>query len=337
MEAEDVEWAEPASAVADESGDFRLEGMEPGRYSLTATSAGSTPSRVVVADAGGAAVTLQLRESLQIRGVARLVDGRPAGGVLVQAVPRGEQDEDEDEDADWLEHPWETSSDDEGRFELSVPPGTYTLLVGSGEDDASANVRSRAVPDVPAGRVGMVIELEPGLSIRGRVELHDGEPAEWGTVTARPAQEDDEDARSSFASIEDGRFELRGLAPGEYRVRAEMFGNQQETVAQAGQTDVVLRLSQGGTLRGRVVHADGRAAGSVDVVAEQLGADIELCMEADDDGTWEFEELAPGTYALEAHFTDRAGAFHSGKLENVVVTDGSVTEDLVLRLRPSGD
>jgi hypothetical protein len=92
--------------------------------------------------------------------------------------------------------------DDEGRFEVHLPPGRYTLI-------ASQEDLIGAVSDVLV-RAGATLEIDIslaiGVAIRGTVD-----PSEAVSVSALSSGRDDV---WGIASIEDGSFSIEGLLPG---------------------------------------------------------------------------------------------------------------------------
>src|SRR5207302_6199916 len=116
--------------------------------------------------------------------------------------------------------------------------------------------------------------LSRTLSIAGRVVGPDGAPMEAAHVTATPdfrggAQVSPTEwmlgaAREEIADGA-GRFEIRGVAPGRYELRAsagapalgrERLGDA--VSAEAGAHDVTLVIPRGGVLKGKLVLSDGK-------------------------------------------------------------------------------
>jgi hypothetical protein len=101
---------------------------------------------------------------------------------------------------------------------------------------------------VAAGTRDVRIVATPGESISGIVRDRDGAPARQVSLQALDAA--GEIAASTWVWREDGAFELRGLKPGTYTVRAQgtlMPGEQQARTRDvpgvaAGTTGVEIRL-----------------------------------------------------------------------------------------------
>lgn len=105
----------------------------------------------------------------------------------------------------------------------------------------------RPTPDEPE----IVVRLEPGLTIEGRVLTPTGTPHEMGRVEAVPVAPPGWLGPSRFTARtdRDGTFVLRGLLPGEYRIEvhpndpAPGFAPDPPPVATAGDRDVEIRLT----------------------------------------------------------------------------------------------
>lgn len=148
-----------------------------------------------------------------------------------------------------------------------------------------------------------------------------------------------------FASAncrKDGSFELGPLVPGEYTasVASAGFGTGESWVggepvtAQAGTEGLVLRVLRGGSVSGRVLDAAGQGGVRADVViagVDPSQANQSLSMgSSTDDGSFSFEGLKPGTYAVSAS-TSTTHVARSGLLTVVV---GGEVRDVQLRLEP---
>ncbi|MBI3946742.1 MAG: carboxypeptidase regulatory-like domain-containing protein [Armatimonadetes bacterium] len=145
----------------------------------------------------------------------------------------------------------------DGRFRVEgLPPGTYHL-------DATASGNR------PAGREGVVVaagrttgevelRLEAGLALRGRVVMPDGTPAGGATVFWRQHKPDIGDEGSASAAA-DGTFELKGLAPGTWKLHARLPGFfapvQDVTIPAEG--DVAIHLQPTLSVRGVVRDQEG--------------------------------------------------------------------------------
>ena len=136
-----------------------------------------------------------------------------------------------------------------GEFGLSVAaegrrPVRQTVVIGESDPES------------------VIIRMEPGLELRGRVETADGEPAAGVSVFASTSSQSIDGRQaigSSTQSAADGRFHFNDLSPGTQSVSARSEdGMNARATAEAGQPDeVVLRFPRGTVISGTVYGPDG--------------------------------------------------------------------------------
>ncbi len=149
----------------------------------------------------------------------------------------------------------------------------------------------------------VVIRLEPGLELRGRVETADGEPAAGVEVTARPASQSRGSGMTDSSRTQsdaDGRFHFDALGPGTQRVWARSEdGQSAQATAEAGQPDeVVLRFARGGLIRGTVFGPDGSPLASARVSAYSSDAFQSMSDETGADGRFGLTGVGPGSWTV---------------------------------------
>lgn len=212
----------PAGAAAtDDRGVFALPGTGPGAYEILVSHADYAhrpPSQVEV-PAGESDFDLgdlTLTAGGAVHGIVRDPDGEPVGGATIQAHER-----------DRFESPVRTATTDaDGRFRL----------VGFSSDLADLGVRAtgypvRVEPDVRVDQADPVlIELQPGASIDGRVLDNGGSGAPGVPVRLRMELDDGIyidsrlwDAVDMFPELVTdayGRFRFDGLAAGTWSAEA---------------------------------------------------------------------------------------------------------------------
>ena len=153
---------------------------------------------------------------------------------------------------------------DDGRFEMKdVTPGAWWIGPGAGRGSGTP-VEGRISPlaDVlliePDESVReVVLRAYRGLTIRGTVLGHDGQPAPRTSVSAVSV-----DVRGGFFtanSDDQGAFVLGPLAPGSFEIHAGGGdrGPSEPLTAQAGETNLIVRLTRAFGLSLRAVRADG--------------------------------------------------------------------------------
>jgi len=278
----------------------------------------------------------------RIEGVALELDGRPAAGIPIglQAtnMPRNTYFRSVGAQLELA------TTDAEGRFVFAdVPPGTY--LVGPAPKKFTRERTVEADEIAPLGQLVVVrtdaeptlvtVRLHRGLAIRGRVLTPTGEPAQRALIRGSAA--DDSSFANENMNDPEGRFVLGPLEAGEYRLIATSTGEYVESesvVVRTGDVDVVLQLRRGGAVRGIVVDASTGIACSADMLVNPRDPTT-WSMRSErsrDDGSFEIDGLAPGTYDVAASTEDgriglasglRVEAGASGEEVRIAVTAGA--------------
>jgi len=333
-------------ATVENDGRFVVAALPAGKYRLIGHAQGLADGEPVVVAAGTDGVELRLATPLAIAGVVKFKDGRPAAGVEVTArlKKRGEKRGDVETSVNEVSSS-RTGADGSFRVE---PLAAGEFEVTAGARGTNVNLRPTKTAGVAAGTESLVIEVDPGLVIVGRVLGEGGAPLSSGRVSFRTAvdadrkndEEDDADEDSMegppSVAIQEGRFTINGLSPKSYllTVQAEKFAPQIVRVV-AGSSDVVVHLVRGGTIKGRVVFADGKPAAHADV-GFVSGDDAPEQPESttDDDGSFTCECVAPGARRLTVSMTVD-GADYEGEARDVRVVDGQTIEHVEIRLKKS--
>ncbi|HJS74563.1 MAG TPA: carboxypeptidase-like regulatory domain-containing protein, partial [Vicinamibacteria bacterium] len=224
---------------------------------------------------------------------------------------------------------------------MSSEDGYYELLVGEpGVHTVSASAhgvglpwRTVTIPDVETFTLNLDFG---GARLSGRVVDKGTESPVAGAFVSATSTSPSR-LSSSLRVGADGSFELE-LEPGEFRlaVRADGYGRFEESIRvdEGGRSDVVLALSRGLRIRGRVVDSGGRGLGDLRLMAIEDTSDIATPPALNrlestiPDGVFEFADLGPGRYNL------LTGSPSLGFAYSFSVRAG--TEDLELVLRPGG-
>jgi len=269
----------------------RLQG---GAYTATATSPGHLPAvgsfRIANADA---VVDLSLHSGgRQLTGTVVDVGGGPVAGALVSA--RGVRTSG-------------TLTDDEGKFRLSLPEGSYTVTA------SEPDYQSTKTHATMLGRDAEIeLSLVPGATLAGVVlDRRTGQPMpnmtlDWDYSVRRGA------ARSGGAAAphervvtdEAGRFDLRQLSAGQYELFAA--GNHRASQAPSvvsleiaeQRTDVVVFVDDAANARGHVRFDDGTPAVDAQLRVVHAEHDHRVHTRTNAEGEFVLHGLLPGRYSV---------------------------------------
>ncbi len=206
-----------------------------------------------------------------------------------------------------------------GIFEIGgVPPGRYVA-----EATAEGCVPGRSEPfEVvkEATTRDVVIRLSRGSTISGLVvRSRSGEPVAGASVWVRPhdrfsfflgMQGRPHPGAKAAKTDDQGRFTIRGVAPGEVEVIASAPdlapGSSGKITVEKGRDviDALVSLGEGGTIMGTVFGPGGRPMPGAEVlVSREMGnvriyGDFGRRVKADESGVYRAEHLAPGKYRV---------------------------------------
>ena len=266
-----------------------------------------------------------------------------------RSIVMSEHDEDNDR---------KTVTDEKGRFEFpSVPPGT--ILVGVSqpsylEDSHKVSASGVVVRVQNEERTKVIVKVHSGLYIRGRVVGPNSEPVTNILVSATP-----KDGFFGIATSESemtGCFEIGPLHPGRYLIGTMGIGiavgrevgttavgseyvDTEPIEVDAGDDNVELALSNGGSIVGRVVGGppevdyDRLSFLSPGVSARSRcgGFGRETC--PDTGGYFSFRGLKPGIYDLHAIWEEKWIGITLG----VQVDAGKETKNVIVALKQSAN
>jgi hypothetical protein len=292
--------------TTDAAGEYRVEGLRDGPVSLRISAPGRLREDIDVKVSGSLTFEVRLQPATILAGIVRDTAGEPIANGLVSANQPAE---------DGVPGSWSDFTDDAGRFRIEgVPVAGMLRVFAQGDAARDRDVRPAAVLDIQPGSEDLVIELERGLSIRGRVVDPDGRGVLWARVRAIPAVGDRPAAVHADA---DGRFAVRGLQAGPVVLEivprrqispdvgvevGHLMDARVEGVA-AGAQDVEVQLVTGASIEGTVSTAAGAGVAGLWLRAEPLG-DVEGARRtppgamARDDGTFRIAGLIDGSYRL---------------------------------------
>jgi Carboxypeptidase regulatory-like domain len=251
-------------AVSGSDGRFRLTGLRPGAYELSASrdrKSSRAPSLVGVGVAEQVTdVELLIGTLPVIRGV--VVDERGAPVPALEVAARGEG-------------PGGTATAGaDGTFVLAgLRPGHY-LITASGYDHVL--VAGTPVALATADLDGVRVVVRRGVLIKGHVE-----PRQIAEVSLDIGRLVDDlhpigrsDDQPPITTGPDGEFAFSPVSPGSFTVSARCPNGdrgKQAGEAAAGTVEVVVHVAPGASIAGRVVDGEGKAVGGVTVAASSIG------------------------------------------------------------------
>ncbi|MBK7874350.1 MAG: carboxypeptidase regulatory-like domain-containing protein [Planctomycetes bacterium] len=347
FESETMLGVEFKAAQVKEGGTFEFPGLAPGEYQLNLDGAGrQVRMRLEVPDAPELAIDLHCPEGglegvvLDASGATPLaevdlvlrprdVGAKPSG--LLGSLIGGEGTS------------YRASTDKDGRFTFErLAAGEYDLVArprGKAKNVHGPSDAAKVVIDEDRVTRGTTVKLPAALAIAGVVKDAQGKAVEGAEVFASAKDA----ARASMeraTSDADGRFELRGLAPGVYELTANKDGYARtqstpvELAKDSGKlSDVELKLEKGVLVIARIYGADGRPASGAraELVAKSGGnaartADAGRVIQglfsgegsSDAEGRVELGRFLPGEYRLEAQ-----RGLSKGSVPNVKVPSGT--------------
>ncbi|HEX4954919.1 MAG TPA: carboxypeptidase-like regulatory domain-containing protein [Thermoanaerobaculia bacterium] len=276
-----------AGGATDASGRYRLAGLAVGQISVRVAAEGFVAETHEVDIRPGT----QQRDFVLRRGVSvagRVVDEEGAGvggALLLLAQPEGSG------------AALHTMSAPDGQFRMpSVPPGTYRLMVQTQgflvpSEGLPLEVGERPIADFE-------VVLARGATLAGRVVGLEAAQMAGVQVTAA-----DENGQTAWARLDArGGFEMKGLAPGTWRVSVVSAATNQGTEATveigAGQrlVELELVLAEGLRLAGLLLS---NGVPFVEATVGALGANGSMVVgQTDPEGRFAFAGLAPGRYRV---------------------------------------
>ncbi len=235
-------------------------------------------------------------------------------------------------------------SGSDGMFTIEHAAAGRWGVNASLEGYVAANAEAK-VPDTAP----LTLTLAPELTIEGVVLFADGKPAAGATVSAEKA--DGGDGMSRFRGFNpnagtqtasDGRFRVRSLAAGQYKLRVDTtWGGQlnmrskvSDAVA-AGATDVKIVVEPGLVISGRVVDQKKAPIPACWITAnaeQQSGGPLQQPANAQskEDGSFELVGLGDGTFTLFVNAQSMDGTSRYKMTQRQKVTGGTTGLEIVL-------
>lgn len=299
------------------------------------------PETIVLEPGEDRAVVWRIGSACTIRGRAVDVDGGTASGITIVLEPA-----DEDDSGYFDEYPSdlerrETTGQDGGFAFADV--GTGAWRIGAARTHASVAHDVAPVAQLVEVRAGLafvdvLVRVERGAPIRGRVLDPDGRPVPGGNVRVNAVDGHAElyvDLHSRG-----GEFETTSLRPGAYDVVARGPHDRPHHASEpvrvlAGGPPLDVRLRAGARARGRVLDATTRELVDAQVVVTS-GTDFldasSLRSERTSNGSFDVSGLKPGSIVASARTADG----RVGISAPVDVGPGGASEDVDVLVAAGG-
>jgi protocatechuate 3,4-dioxygenase beta subunit len=313
--------ASPGRASTDAQGNFRIEGVAPGRYQIRVQKSGFAARTLRDVDAETAGhLRIVLESGGVIYGTVRGLSPEELTAVTVSAATSQGR--------------VASSADSNGNYRIEgVGEGTATVSAFVRGASGSKSSPAKNVEVVSGSDVMVDIEFKAGTTVSGRVTRM-GRPETNATIVFSPASPNVQ-TRASASLDQQGAYSVSGLEDGDYTVRVVNMERltpytTRHEVRGSGTFDIDMR---GGTLRGRVVD-DGTGEGIVEVQITLQPIDVEgetflssFTAVSDAAGEFVIEMIAPGRYSARAQ---KASLGHQAVDIEINDSDSNVVE---LKLR----
>lgn len=294
-----------------------------------------------------------LSRGLSISGVARYADDTPAERVSVTAAPNVEPPQ---VPGVWISRPEpRAKTDAEGRFTITgLVAGAYAVTARSNPKEAEnlAPGAKRAPrvrfedrrENVTAGTTDLVLTLDEGTTLSGRVVDDLGAPVRKFTLTLTPSTSEPwnpKGRRTVSSKHDDGAFQVHGLAEGPWSVVAKTGDDgESETISVTVPADsepLQLVVPRPAAVRGFVVDPSGVPVAGAYLRVDRSDAQFtfwsneDRAARSDEHGAFELT-TRPGTLHLSAVHASCAPS----EPQKVELTPAGSAGPLTLRLREGG-
>ncbi|MEM8961661.1 MAG: carboxypeptidase-like regulatory domain-containing protein [Acidobacteriota bacterium] len=341
-------WESGGEATSDAKGLFRVSKLVPTvPYRVKVERKGFAPANAeVVAPAVGETARLDVVLQPGWQGHGLVIDEaeQPIAGAEIEllAVPETSSRRmffgiDQPE-------PRLAISDGDGRFVLADLPGGRWNLTVRASGFASSTVPGLVIEEGSGDTDLGTVVLGPEVRLGGLVLAPDGQPLSGALVRAEEEQQAmmawaDGNEASRASSGVDGRFELGDLAPGRaYTLHISLTGYAElrlQSISAPSEEPLEITLQPVGRLAGRVLDDRGDPIRNARVRLQADRSFARAMMNrrnfsaTNDDGFFQLESIAPGTYQLVV----QAETYIGSTLSGIEVDAGTERDDLEVVLQ----
>lgn len=325
------------TAETNDQGNYEFLNVAPMQnYSMTVSAEGygiGAESPIAIVPTEDTVVDIVLEVASMLGGSVVSTTGEPIKGAVVEAWMSG---------APQRSINTNTKTNELGEFEFTdVPPGNFQLV--------ARHPRYLRVGRIVAesGDVSIEITMDPRPTVTGQVlDLATGTPITKFTVQLRQAIAGSTEGHTqgldkTSVKVEnhpEGRFEILAPREGSYLVEgiavgyADTYSDTFSTTLGTDTTGIIVRMTRGGTIVGRVVDRDGAPVEGAVVeshdevwgddpfsqILGDIGDGTDRTTRSAADGSFKLTSLKPAKYQLMVRHRD----FAQASVKNLVLSEG---------------
>jgi hypothetical protein len=220
----------PARALADDDGQYVVEGIPPGGHRLVVSAGGYATHIEPITLSSDLSRDVVLPDTAVVTGVVLTSSGRPATRALVRGfLLTSSEGGGPSVDA---------FTDGQGRFSLGGLGGGVVMLTATARSETGGGPETLD----NGGRKEVTIRLRPGARVSGLVTWEDGSPSAAFLAVRVSSLEGRGQFNVEGHASRDGSFTIPAIPPGEISLRALPLGRP---IAELGSDEVTLRLDAG--------------------------------------------------------------------------------------------
>jgi len=308
----------------DSDGQFCLERLNPGQYTIAVSATGYRPDRAQRVTTGSADLVLELSPQASVSGrVISKETGEPL--VTFTCVLRVAYDSTEVTSRTDIRKDFRNPL---GEYTLTdISPGTYVVEALSQNFAESRSQRFTVTQGQTLS--GITVQVVRGGTIKGRIVDSEGTPIKGALVTTHDNTWTDDAFTRALGDLfptnatakkkrsnKNGIFEITGLSPENYQIRVQAQGHARLTKTGVLVTDNrvsdlgTIRLVTGGGVSGLVVDQAGQPIVSARVTLRVDGRPISIFepreTKSSTKGKYSFVNVPAGNYKIMAMRSDSA-------------------------------
>ena len=335
-----------SKTLSEESGEFLLEDIPEGSYTILVNADGFRTDRQQRIDAGRMDVLVELVPLPTVTGKVMFPNGKPAVGAKVRL-----REVHENQPVPIPVQKTNVVVDKNGEFMVAAPKAGNYVAEGMIRGYAHTTSDTFAVPD-GQDVTGITVTLSKGGSLIGKIVSADGKPVRGARITTHDNDWTDDAFMRALGDMfptqavtrtvstrADGTFRVEGLTPTTYQIQIKHSSYSSEMrkgllVSEASESDAgTITILAGAVVRGTVYDPTGSAlpGAVVQLQSEPLPGQNGFSYEGktNSEGKYEIKNVKGGTYWMSVRRTSMASANpfenfedHKQTKRKVPVSDG---------------